>query len=259
MKKQQTYFYSNEHDEVKIFNIKKTTIDENYKYSTKNPFYNFLSLLTYWFFAKPIAWFYFVIIKRVKFKNKHVMKNYKKSSYFIYSNHTQQYCDCFCPALICLNKKPHIIVNADNISISFWGKLLKMWGALPLPDNLSATKNFYSAIENTLSKNNPIVIYPEAHLWPYYTKIREFNNVSFRYPIKYNKPVFTFTTVYKRKKLGKKPKILIYVDGPFFADQNLSDKEKQQNLRDKVYLQLKNRASLSNYEFVKYIKRSTSD
>ena len=108
-------------------------------------------------------------------------------------------------------------------------------------------------------KNNPIVIYPEAHLWPYYTKIRNFSSVSFRYPIKYDKPVFTFTTVYKKKKLSKKPKIEIFVDGPFYPNKSLPDKLAQTEMRNIVFNKLNERACLSDYEFVKYIKRSEHD
>lgn len=251
--KKRIFYYTNNTKEVINFNVKKIKIDEHYKYKNKNVFYNIFSFVTYYLLAKPIAWFYFKLIKRVKFKNKKVLNPYMESGFFVYANHTHQFCDCFCPALICFTKKPHIIVNADNVSIPFWGKLFKMWGALPLPENILATKNFYKAIETTVNKN-PIIIYPEEHLWPYYTKIREFSNTSFRYPVKFNKPTFTFTTVYKKHKL-KKPKIEIYIDGPFFIDTNLTEKENQQTLKDKVFAQLNNRASLSNIEYVKYIKK----
>ena len=139
------------------------------------------------------------------------------------------------------------------------GKFTQMWGALPIPETKIATKNFYQAIETTLNKNNPIVIYPEAHLWPYYTKIRNFPATSFRFPVKYNKPVFTFTTVYIKNKKHKKPKIEIYVDGPFYPNQSLTEKDAQQELRNKVFDVLNNRAKLSNYEYVKYVKRSNDD
>ena len=114
-------------------------------------------------------------------------------------------------------------------------------------------------METTLKKNNPIVVYPEAHLWPYYTQIRNFPATSFRFPVKYNKPVFTFTTVYLKHKKQTKPKIEIYVDGPFYPNQNLSDKDAQKELRNKVFDALNKRAQLSNYEHVKYVKRSKND
>ena len=254
MKKKQIY-YSSENEEVVNFNTKKLSIDESYKYKSNNPFYKFFSWFSYHFLATPFAFITFKLFKPIKFHNRKLLKPYKKSGYFIYANHTNQFADGFCPGLICFPQKPHILVHPDNISIPFLGKFLKMWGAIPIPNNIKATKNFYSAIENVLNSNNPIIIYPEAHLWPYYTKIRNFPATSFRYPIKYNKPVFTFTTVYKKKKFKNKPKIEIYVDGPFFINKNIPEKIAQLELRNVVFNTLTNRSTLSNYEYIKYIKK----
>jgi len=247
-------FYETENEEVVKFKEKKIIIDENYKYIHNNIFQKFWSWFTYRLFATPYAFIYFKLIKRVKFHNTKVLKPFKHQGYFIYANHTNQFCDGFCPGLICFPQKPHIIAHSSNVSIPFWGHFTKMWGALPLPDTLKATKNFHNAMKIIL-KNNPIVIYPEAHLWPFYTKIRKFSNTTFRYPIKFKKPVFTFTTVYKLKKIGKKPKIEIYIDGPFYPNQELSEKDQQIALSNFVFNQLNKRSKLSNYEFVKYIKK----
>lgn len=259
MKYGDNIYYSSEEEELFDFNHQPMVIDENYKYLHKNHFYKLWSWITYRLFATPFAFITFKLIKRIKFHNSKILKPFKKSGYFVYANHTHQFCDAFCPALICFPQKPHIIVNSVNVSMPFIGRLTRMWGALPVPNTLSATKNFHKAIEHTINHNNPILIYPEAHLWPYHTSIRNFSNVSFRYPVKHNKPVFTFTTVYKQKKHGKKPKIEIYVDGPFFVNTDLPEKQAQTELRDVVFNKLKERADLSNYNFVNYIKRSKND
>ncbi|MBQ9795539.1 MAG: 1-acyl-sn-glycerol-3-phosphate acyltransferase [Clostridia bacterium] len=259
MKTKKVIYYKNEHSSVTNFREREVVIDENYKYIHSNPFYRFISFFTYRFIATPFAFIMFKLIKRVKFHNIKVLKKHKNEGFFIYANHTNQYCDGFCPALICFPKKPHLITHPANISIPIVGKFTRMWGALPLPSTIKATKNFYEALEITLNKNNPVVIYPEANLWPYYTKIRDFSSSSFRYPIKYNRPVFTFTTVYKKKKFGTKPKIEIYVDGPFYPETTLHPKQAEEKLRDEVYNTLSSRSSLSNYEYVNYIKKETHD
>ena len=259
MKHLKTYYFSSENDEVLNFKERNMNIDENYKYIHKNPFYKIWAWFTYRILATPFAFITFKLIKKVKFHNTKILKKYKKGGYFIYANHTNQFCDGFCPGLICFPKKPHLIVSSANISIPFIGKFTRMWGTLPLPTDIKSTKNFYLAIEEVLKKNNPIVIYPEAHLWPYYTKIRNFSNTSFRYPIKFKKPVFTFTTIYKKRKKSKKPKIEIYVDGPFFANENIPEKITQEELKNVVLNKLNERAKLNNYEYVEYIKRSNND
>jgi len=205
-----TILYYNDEltDEVVDFKSKKQKINKDYKYHHTNFFYKFLSFFVYKMLAYPLTFIYFRIIKQVKFHNTKILKNCKQSGYFVYANHTNQFCDGFCPAIICSPKKPYIICDSSNVSKKLVGIFTKMCGALPLPDTIEASKNFYQEI-SFIAKKNPIIIYPEAHLWPYYTKIRNFSNKSFRYPIQFNKPCFTFTTVYKLNKVGKKPKIEI--------------------------------------------------
>ena len=76
-------------------------------------------------------------------------------------------------------------------------------------------------------------IYPEAHIWPYYTKIRPFKNVSFAYPVNLEKPVYCMTNTYQ--SYGKKKdkiKIINYIDGPFYANKELSTKEQKRKLEN---------------------------
>lgn len=256
MKYKDKMYYSDTNQEVLDFNIKTKKIDKNYKYLPKNPFLKFFAFLSYRLFATPFAWIYFKLIKRIKFKNKKVLKQHKKDGYFIYANHTNQYADGFCPSLINFPKKPYLIVNPSNVFIPVIGKLTRLWGALPLPDTLDATRNFNNAMQTVLNKNCPILIYPEAHLWPYYTKIRDFSSISFKYPIKYKKPVYCFTTVYKKpKKIGRKPKMEIYVDGPFYPDFTKPIKEAQEELKQIVFNQMLTHSEESNYEYLDYIKK----
>ena len=91
---------------------------------------------------------------------------------------------------------------------------------MPLPEGLEAHKNFLNAMEYRLKQKHGIVIYPEARLWPYYTKIRPYDDQSFRYPAKYLVPVFCVTTTYQKTKKGKL-KTVIYVDGPFYPNNEL--------------------------------------
>lgn len=251
--------YSNElEDEVVDFRFEKVKIDKNYKYINRNVFVKFFSNLSFRL-AFPFVFLYFKAIKRVSYKNTKTIKKFQKNGYFIYGNHTNALSDAVSPSVICFPKMPHVIADSSNLSIPIVGKIIKHWGVMPLPHTIDATKNFYLAMEHFLKMKEPIVIYPEAHLWPYYTKIRPYSALSFRYPITYNKPVFTFTTTYKLKKPGKKPKTTIYVDGPFFPDLSLSNKDAQKKLRDQVYNQMLTRAKESDYEFLTYKKRSNND
>ena len=157
------------------------------------------------------------------------------------------------PTFIAFPVKAYIIANSDNVSMNGLKTANKMMGALPVPEDKKSTKNFLNAIDYYITKGNAISIYPEAHIWPYYTKIRNYKSVSFKYPIKYNVPAFACTTTYQMQK-GKKVKAVVYIDGPFYTDVRLSKKEAQEKLRNDIHNVMTERAKLSNFEVVKYKK-----
>ena len=201
----------------------------------------------------PIKVGYQKIKFRLKYVGKEKLKPYKKQGYFIYGNHTQPFADTFIPSVAVYPKRNFLIVNPENVSMKGMQTLVEMLGAIPVPGNKEAMKNFLATIEEKINKNYSITIYPEAHIWPYYTKIRPFKEVSFKYPVKLDKPVFCMTNTYQKR--GKnKAKIVTYIDGPFFPDSNLPPKERQKQLRDQVYNCMVERSKNSNVEVIKYIK-----
>ena len=74
-----------------------------------------------------------------------------------------------------------------------------------------------------------------------------------------HKPVYCFVNTYQSYgKNNDKVKLVTYIDGPFYADKNLSPKEAQEQLRNKVYETMCKRSENSNIEVIKYIKRDSS-
>lgn len=254
-------YYTDEiNDEINDFKITPRVIDENYKYTSRNLFYHISAFITYRLILLPFAFIKFKWFNRIKIIGKKNLKQCKKEGYFVFANHTNQFLDGFMPTVTTSPKKPYLIVNADNVSIPIVGKMTPMWGAIPLPDNMQAAKNFYKTIELRLEAKNPIYIYPEAHMWPYYTKIRPFKSTAFRYPLKYNKPIFISTTTYQKpKKVGKKPKVVIYIDGPFYPDPGLNQKDNQEYLRNLAYNKMVERSKNSNYEYLNYQKKKENN
>ncbi|MDE6546989.1 MAG: 1-acyl-sn-glycerol-3-phosphate acyltransferase, partial [Lactobacillus sp.] len=110
-------------------------------------------------------------------------------------------------------------------------------------------------VRTLTSKNAHIVIYPEAHVWPYYTEIRPFPETSFNFPVQANKASFVMSTTYQKRKFSKRPKITVYIDGPFFPDPSLPKKQQQKKLHDQVFQQLKDRSKLSDYSYYQYQQR----
>lgn len=250
-----TFFYSDEvNDDFAFAYIKKQReIKDDYKYINKNIFFLISEFIVYRIIMTLVA--YITCLKRhIRIKNKKIVKK-EKGRYFIYGNHTQVPGDAYIPNIIGFPKKSFIVVNPDSLSIKGTAWFIKMSGALPVPTHITGLKNFMDAMDERVNKKHPIVIYPEAHLWPYYTKIRPYKSTSFRYPIKLDKPAYCFTTTYQKRKFSKKPKITVYVDGPFYYNKELKGKAQEVDLRDRIYDCMVNRSKNSNYEYIKYYKR----
>lgn len=135
------------------------------------------------------------------------------------------------------------------------GSITPSLGALPLPDDMAAYRNFLSAIGERIREGRTVVIYPEAHIWPYYTGIRPFTDVSFHYPVQLETPIFCFTNTYQKRRWSKRPRTVTYVDGPFFPDGSLPAKARKKDLRDRVYRCMCERAKNSDVVFVEYRKK----
>lgn len=255
MKNGQVYYYSQTQDDEFVAppkNVKPIRGDFNY---IQNGFFSRVGVfLLYRVIATPIAFIYTFFIKRIKIVNRQILKPFRQKGIVVYANHTQEIADALTPSIILFPKGSYPIVNASNVSLPVLGNITKLLGALPLPEDLPSTRNFLAAIEKRLNQNHAILVYPEAHIWPYYTKIRDYSDASFIYPVKHDAPVFSFTTTYQTRKNGRL-RIVIYVDGPFLAPAELDKKSKQSYLHMQVINTMHERAMTSNYERNRYLPK----
>ncbi len=221
--------------------------------------WDFCSFIVQNIISMPIKIGYNKFKFHLKYVGKEKLKPYKKQGYFIYANHTQAFSDTFTTSVAVYPKRNFLIVNAANVSMKGLSTFVEMLGAIPVPDDKEAMKNFLEIIKDKISKKYSITIYPEAHIWPYYTKIRQFKAVSFEYPVKLKTPVFCMTNTYQKYGENKdKVQIVTYIDGPFFPDENLSTKEAKQKLRDEVYNKMVERSKNSNVEVITYLRTGVS-
>lgn len=240
-------------DEFAEAKIESKPIDEHYpyKYSAGR---KILRVFTYRIVAIPLAYAYLKLYFGHKLVGREKLKGYKEGIY-LYGNHTNAIADALIPTMVTMPKGIFVIVNPDNVSMPVLGKLTPSLGAIPLPGNMKATKNFMKLLKDLADKGKNIMIYPEAHIWPYYTGIRPFKDDSFTYPVKYHKPVFCFTNTYVKWGKKKRPRIVTYVDGPFFADNKESVATARGKLRDQVYGAMRENAKKNEVELVTYIQR----
>lgn len=252
MEEKVQYYNDELNDEFSGIKRKEIKIDEHYKY-THNFFWRFISIIVYRIIMTPIAYLYMKFKYNLKVKNKKILKKHKKDGYFIYANHTLVPADGYIPSVICFPKRVMVVVNAENISLKGTRTFMEMIGAFPIANHFSGMRNFKEAMEYHLAKKRAITIYPEAHIWPYYTKIRNFKSVSFSYPVKYDKPVYSFTVTYQKGLL--RTNITAYLDGPFYPNKDINSKASTEELRNNIYAAMVKRSENSTYEKIKYIKK----
>lgn len=177
--------------------------------------------------------------------------------FFLYANHTH-WLDAFCGPLVCFPTKSQVLVSPDTVSIKGIRTFVQMLGAIPVPTEREAVPLFIDAIERRIDEGRAVMIFPEAHIWPYCAFVRDFKAGSFRYPVKQGVPAVAVCVTYTRRKLLrfiKTPHRHVYISDPFFPDPSLSAPEAKQKLRDEVYDWLKKTAEEhSDYEYVRYVK-----
>ena len=254
-------YYSDElNDDFANGNIQAIKIDEDYKYIHTNPLWKIAEFFVHRVLFTLPCFIYSKLKFGLKINNrKAILDELKKGKgVFVYHNHTQIVLDPFLPTFLAFPHKGYIIANPDNISMPVLGKLNRMNGAIPVPDTMGASKNFMKAIEYYIQKGKMISIYPEAHVWPYYTGIRNFTDVSFKYPVKFDVPIFTCTTTYYKKR--NKVRIKLFIDGPFYSNQDINIKAAAKELRDIAYITMVNRCHNENkHTEIEYIKKVDND
>lgn len=252
-----TFYWSDPlHDDFGQMKIQAEHIGKDWRYIRNDTLLGkFQHFLYFRLIGKTIARVYLFKQFRHEIVGKWKLKPYKKLSVFLYGNHTQIIGDAVMPAFIVSPRSINVIVHPDNCFIPGIGKYVPHLGGLPLPGDKEAKANFDKAIDTRVKQHQPIFIYPEAHVWPYYTGIRPFVSDSFLYPVYYGMPVFCFTNTYHQRKNGK-VRIRTYIDGPFFADPNLSPKDAREQLRNEVYNKMCERASYSTYQKIAYIRKT---
>lgn len=252
-------YYTDElNEEFSTAQIVPRVIDRNFRYF-HGRLWNFCSLAVQNVLSMPIKLLYQKFKFHLKYIGKEKLKECRNTGYFIYGNHTQPFADTFIPSVANYPHRNFFIVNPENVSMPGMQVLVEMLGAIPIPCDTGGMKNFVKAVEDKIRRNYSVTIYPEAHIWPYYTGIRPFKAVSFKYPVTLGCPAYCLTNTYHRRP-GRpgKVNILTYIDGPFYPDDSLKPRERQQELRNRVYQCMLERSRESDYEVIAY-RRAEQD
>lgn len=253
--KNKTVYYHEFTDDVVVTAHQDYRLPTNYRY-THSRFYDGASDLLQRV-VQVVTWPLCRFGLHTRIRNRAVLKPFLHQAVYLYGNHTSPLGDVFVPFQ--LTHRLATIVAPVNLKLPVIGRLLPLGGVVPVPDSLNQYRAFLQAIATKISHRKAVVVYPEAHVWPYATMIRPFDDAAFRYPVTQPAPVFCMTTTYQKSKWHRKPNATLYVDGPFYPDTTLSPKAQQRALRDTIYDCMTRRSALSTYDYVQYIHQDNHE
>ena len=252
------YYYRDEvNDDFASSNgkIDRDTVNGEYKYSHHSVLWKIGVFFAYRLIATPLVWLYTKIWLGIRVENRAAMRKVKGC--FVYMNHTQNIADAFSPTILSFPKRAYVVTGPEAVSIKGIRVLVALLGAIPLPSALSAFRPFDNKLREAMEENASVIIYPEAHIWPYCNFIRRFPDKSFSYPCRLNAPVIAAVTVYRQRKIFKNlhPHVTVYLSEPLYPDADLPEKQARRKLCDEAYDFMSRTAKEHNsYEYVKYIK-----
>lgn len=256
------YYSDLKHDDFAGTNIETKTVDASYRY-LHGKLWTAVSHVVYYGIAFPLVWFFCCGLLGIRIVNrKAVRKIPAGQSFFLYGNHTH-FSDAMLGSIVAFPKRAEVISGPDAVSIRGIAWLVAMLGGLPIPSSRKGMERFMEAIETHSTHGRCITIFPEAHIWRYFTGIRPLDPVSFRYPVRLDRPVIAMCLTYqKRKGLFKNtlwPKRVLYVSDPILPRTDLPPKEAQRRLRDAVQEFLERSAVHSDCERIRYIHRPAEE
>lgn len=252
-------YYDSESDEFSGITRKRFPVDAKYRYLHKNPIWRACSFFVYRIIMTPFAFLWCKIKFRYRAVNRKAYRAVGKNGCFTYANHTLMAGDAFLPSMLSFPKRTDIVVSPDNIAVPATRTFIEMSGAIPVPNEMSGTRGFLNALEKKTLLGHNVTIYPEAHIWPYYTGIRPYPSAAFRYPVRFDVPVFASTTTFQQVGRRKTPRVTVFVDGPFYPDRNLPEKAREKDLHDRVYAAMCSHAAENTAELVRYRKRGETE
>lgn len=236
----------------------KVTVDANYRYLRSNIFFKCFSFALYYLLAIPVLTAISFLLHGTKVKNKRNLRKLKKTGYIVYCNHTH-YSDAWLGQVsICNPKKAYIIANKNAIQIPVVDVLTKCLGCLPVADTVMGLRNLNNAVSVLLKKKKAIIVFPEAHVWPFYTGLRDFPVTSFRFASYNRVPAVPVATTYKKRLLWgnqRKPQKVVHIGEPIFYNETLTEKENRNVMCEKTFDFIKSKVeSPNNFAYYRYVK-----
>ena len=168
MSRKTVYYHDPLHDDFAPTNgrIRPKQIGADFPYEHKGPLWNALAFVVYRMVMTPFLFLYCKLVFGLRIENRKALRALP-GGYFLYGNHTNTLADAFIPTLLAFPRRANIITSADTVSIPGVRNIVQMLGAIPLANTIEGTRQFLAAMHRRLERGQAVMIYPEAHIWPY--------------------------------------------------------------------------------------------
>ena len=144
-------------------------------------------------------------------------------------------------------KKLYKVIREGNYTNfpGFYGFLFRNADTLPLSSNTRTMIKFMQAADTILKRGDFILVYPEQSLWWNYEKPKPLKNGAYKIATRSNVPVVPiFITMTDSDIIGEDgfpvKEYYVHIEEPIYPDQNLSEKENVQIMKDKNFEVWKN-------------------
>lgn len=101
------------------------------------------------------------------------------------------------------------------------GPFMEALGGIPLGDTINGVKRFNGYVNILLKRKKPILIFPEAALWPYYRKIRPFNRGPFAFSVQSEAPILPVVLTFRTMK-NRKQRMIVNILKPIYPGEKNS-------------------------------------
>lgn len=258
LKSRIAYYTDELNDDFGEIGLSRPDLPSNYQYVHHNIFRSFFGRLLYFVVAKPILAIY-CFFHGIRVQGKENLKGLKKTGAYIYANHVS-HTDPFKFQVIASNtRRVNIIGFTDVLTIPVVRTLLRMSGYLPVPNkgDLNNLRRLNDAVGYYVNKKHQfLVVYPEMHIWPYYTKIRHFDPTTLLYPATHPAPIVPAVTVWKKRGGNKKPKQIVKFGKPIYPDATIDPNQNKDILFAQLYQAMDELSrSEEQYSYIQYIKK----
>ena len=237
MKRQvKVIYYKKTTDDFAGTHIKTRKVDNTFRFIPAGILSKAVSFLLYYVVAFPPVYLYMKIAYHTKIINRGAVRQIQ-GGFFLYGNHTH-WSDAYLGHLAAAPRRTYVVASPDAVSIRGLQNIVMMLGAIPIPTEAKGLRKFSEAVKKCVQDGNCVTIFPEAHIWPYYTGIRPFPATSFAFPAELGLPVVAMVTTYRTRKgllrFSQTPLHTVTLSDPIYAPPGLSLREAQRYLCGRV-------------------------